>query len=386
MTKPVEAVTGSQQNINTPVNSSPQNAAELPGLFDSQQSPLLRYNNMYAPLYGLGSSSYNKKIMSAYTNEISQSANNYENSSLTKVDQKNLRPLSERIDEFRVLGYRLHSDEEVTDTLKGAAEKGKGVELYLTNCAEDGLIDEKGDVSFYNLKNKTRAVDTLITPMHIFTPDADENISILNEIAIKERSPELAACLLEETSKSGLMGTDNKTAEDLLINSRKYFNSDEEHSNFVTDIDKAYQGLFGITLDEHFKREYKTVGQKAAIIGGVAAGTIAVGSVAAKCKSGFLSKTLKTVGKVAKKAGSLSAEGLQATGKFLMKGNSTAKILGLVALAGYGIYSLNWFGKNEKGEKLLNTTDNSRQTDTDIDYQGYGMGYGTGFRKPCPAS
>ena len=345
----VEAVKNSQQNLNAPFKLGGMPIGINAGLNDNSSrngSTLEKYDMVASGLNRYGVMGFNQRVLGAYRREILQNANNYENYSVTQDDQANLKPLADRLGEYYVLGYRVHSGEIIDKTWQEAVQKGKGVELYLTKCAEDGLIDENGPVSFANLNNPLKAADVLITPLHVFTPQANENISLLTDIAINERSPEMAACLLEETSKSGLVGTDSDTARKLLIESRAAFNNKEEYSNFVTNIDKAYQKLFNKTLDEHIKDENKPIFQKVAPVAGVASGA--------------------------------------AAGFFLGGFNPIGAILGAVAggLAGGALYSLNWFGPSSEGKELLAAVDEARMNDNDINFGqgiGSGMGYGAGM-------
>jgi hypothetical protein len=269
-----------------------------------------------------------------------QSSFTYENQSITEEDQNNLQPLADRIDEYRLFGLRLLQGEQVTEELEGWKNSDSGVALYLTNCAKDGLKDPNQQVSFENLKNPLRAIDTLKTKFSLNTPEANENIDLLSDIAIKGRSPEMAASLLEATSKGGLtgIGVDSKTAQKLLIESRSKFDNEGDYYNYVTSIDKAYKKLFpGKKLDTYINDNYKPTLQKAAPVSGIATGA-AIGAV---------------VG-------------------FGLPGAAIGAVVG--GLVGLATYSSTWFGRNNEGQKLLSTIDKARQNDHDVDMNKYTFG------------
>ncbi len=58
-----------------------------------------------------------------------------------------LEPLAERVHEYRIFGKRAHNYEEVTKVLEESIESQKGVPLYLTYCAKDGLKNPNDQVS-----------------------------------------------------------------------------------------------------------------------------------------------------------------------------------------------------------------------------------------------
>ena len=248
-------------------------------------SPFFNTNSMDLSMYG--PVAFNQRIMGAYKQQIRQSGYDFENQGITEDDQNNLQPLSDRLDEFRVFGKRILHREQVTENLEESKKSGKGVALYLTNCAKDGLIDPNQPISFKNLKNPLRLANNLL-PVSLTATQANENIDLLSDIAIKERSPQMAASLLEATSKGGILGigVDSKTAEKLLIESKSQFNNKEDYSKFITNVDKAYQEMFpGKSLDKYIKSNYKPMFQKLAPVSGVAAGTLA-GVITAAVVSG----------------------------------------------------------------------------------------------------
>ena len=304
---------------------------------DQINSPYLNMDNMDMSVYG--PMALNKRVFNAYRQQMRQTGYDFENQSITAEDQNNLEPLSETLDEYRLLGMRLHPNTEITENLEEAKKSGIGVALYLTNCAKEGLKDPNQPVSFANLKNPLRLVDTL-THLSLTAPQANENINLLSDIAIKERSPEMAACLLEASSKGGLLGigVDSKTADKLLIESKEKFENKEDYYKFITGIDKAYKQILpGKSLDHYIKANYKPTWQKATPIGGVATG-IALGFA---CGGG-------------------------------LPGAAIGAIIG--GLAGLATYSSTWFGKNADGEKLQAAINKARQTSHDVDIQKYSFG------------
>ena len=304
---------------------------------DQISSPYLNMDNMDMSVYG--PMALNKRVFDAYKQQMRQTGYDFENQSITAEDQNNLEPLSETLDEYRILGMRLHHNSEVTENLEEAKKSGIGVALYLTNCAKEGLKNPNQPVSFANLKNPIRLVDTL-THLSLTAPEANENINLLSDIAIKERSPEMAACLLESTAKGGLLGigVDSKTADKLLIESKDKFENKEDYYKFVTSVDRAYKQLFpGKSLNEYINANYKPTWQKATPIGGIATG------IALAFASG----------------GGLP-------------GAAIGAIIG--GIAGLAIYSSTWFGKNSDGDKLVLAINKARQTSHDVDVQKYSFG------------
>jgi hypothetical protein len=292
--------------------------------------------SMYGPI------ALNQRIFKTYQQDMRQSSFACENQNITTEDQNNLQSLAGRIDEYRdpVLGIRLLDREQVTEELEGWKQYDKGVALYLTNCAKDGLKDPNQQVSFENLKNPLRAVNTLKTKFSLTTPEANENIDLLSDIAVKGRSPEMAASLLEATSKGGVtsIGVDSKTAQKLLIESRSKFDNEGDYYNYVTSVDKAYKKLFpGKSLDKYINDNYKPALQKAAPVSGIAVGA--------------------TIGAVV---------------GFGLPGAAIGALVG--GLVGLATYSSNWFGRSNEGEKLRSTVDKARKIDYDNDNQRYNFG------------
>jgi hypothetical protein len=262
---------------------------------------------------------------------------------MAEDDIINLKPLADRLDDYRdpVLKIRIHNKDKVTNILENAKNSENGISLYLVNSAKDGLKDSNQGISFENLKNPTRLIETLKS-ISIAAPEANKNIDILSDIAIKERSPELAACLLEATSKGITgFGVDSKTAQKILVDSKEMIKknggTDADYYSYLSNIDQAYQKMFkGKTLDNYIKENYKPTWQKAA-------------------------------------TGVLVGGGL-ALAPF------TAGISLLATAGGAALYSTNWFGQNEEGQNLLNTLDKARSKDhkfneekyTDIMTMGFG--------------
>lgn len=285
-----------------------------------------------------GSMALNPRVFKAYQQETMQAGYDFENQSITEDDQNNLEPLSERMDEYRIFGIRAHHRAEVTENLEEAKESGKGVALYLTNCAKDGLKDPNQPISFENLKNPLKLVNTLKS--HSFnTPDANKNIDLLSDIAIKERSPQLAAALLEATSKGGItgIGVDSKTAEKLLIESKSKFDNEGDYYKYITNVNKAYKNMSGKTLDKYIDNNYKPALQKTAPASGVAIGA----AIGLACGS--------------------------------VPGAAIGAVVG--GLVGLATYASNWFGKNEEGQKLLSAVDKARNKSHDVNVKKYSSDY-----------
>jgi len=361
----VEAVKNSTQIKNLPVHNVPNganfNAGRIEDLdnesFFNQDlaSSITDYGSDFSDLDGIDSGSFdldgmdlsmygsialNKRVFESYKQQMRQSGYDYENQDITEDDQINLKPLSEALDEYRIFGMRAHHDEEVTEILQESKNSGKGVALFLTNCAEDGLKDPNQPISFVNLKNPLRLVNTLKDPYVFREPDANENINLLSEIAIKERSPEMAAAILEATSEGGIFGgVDSKTAEKLLIESKNKFDNEADYYKFITCVDKSYKKMFpGKSLNEYFESNYKPTWQKATAFGEIAAG---------------------------------AAIGLKKGG---LKGAAVGAVIG--GLAGLASYSMTIFGKNEEGDKLYETVKKARLNSFNVNIQKHTTGFG----------
>jgi len=358
---PVEAVMNSSQ-----INKMP---AQLAGssLYDDigLSSPLFGDESGYglfpdvigmdeAYLFSdtLGVGAYNPRVLKSFKQDMAQEGASYEHGvSIPNEEKALLTPLASRLHEYRdpFFNVRLREHEVVTNTLQSTNKKEKGVATYLTYCAKfGGLKDPNQDISFDNLKNPLKLIKDLQS-VDWKTPNANENINLLSEAAIKERSPELAACLLKGTSEGGLtsIGVDSKTAEKLLIESRKDFNNDAEYYNFITNIDKAYQKLNdGKGLDQYLKENYKPAAQKAVSVAGILAGMAAGAAKGAKYGSGLW-------GKLGSVAGGAVLGGLAAS------------------VVSAPIYKTSFFGKNEEGHKLLETIDKARSEDNDCDLNRY---------------
>ena len=306
-------------------------------------SEFLDLNNMNLSMYG--PVALNQRVFKAYQQGMKQSGYDYENQSITAEDQNNLEPLSEQLDEYRMLGIRVHHNAQVTETLEEAKKSGIGVALYLTNSAKSGLKDPNQPVSFENLRNPLRLVNKL-TPVSLTAPKANEDVSLLSEIAVKERSPEMAAALLEATAKGGILGigVDSETAKKLLVNSQDKFDNKEDYYKHITNVDKAYKKMFpGKSLDEYLNTNYKPTWQRLAPAGGVVAGAV---------------------------AGSLLLTNPLGWGVLAVAGVGAA----VGGLAGLATYASTWFGKNEEGEKLQAVVNKARQNSHDVDIQKYTFG------------
>jgi hypothetical protein len=348
----VDAVKNSTHTTGTPTQHTPQGGMNTAST-DPYDMSMFGFGNDYmgditSKLSIYGPMAFNDRLMKTYDTGVRQMSNDFENTS--KAEDGNLQPLAERIDEYRIGGVRIHHNEEVTETLEAAKHSGKGVALYMANCAEDGLKDSNGPISFGNLKNPLKLVDTLMTPFALKAPEANEDVKLLTEIAIKERSPEMAAAILQKTSEGGLLkiGTDYETAKKILADSAQHFESKEDHARFLTNIDEASEKMFGRSLDHHIHDEYKTKTQKLATAGTVGSGVLAG---AASCKK---------------------------LGKWGILGGA---VIG--AIAGKGVYSTHMFGVNEKGEGLLHSLDKARHVDNKVDLRKYGpFGSFTGVDTP----
>jgi len=368
----VEAVKNSTQIKNLPTYSVPSGANSNAGRIENLDNESFFNQDLTNPISGYGSDigdlglsnltteldlndmnlsmygpmALNKRVFGAYQQQMRQSSYDYENQSITEEDQNNLQPLSDRLDEYRAFGIRLHHNAEVTENLEESKKSGIGVALYLTNCAKDGLKNPNLPISFENLKNPTRLVNNLM-PVSLTAPQANENVNLLSDIAIKERSPEMVAALLEATSKGGILGigVDSVTANKLLVDSKDKFDSKEDYYKYITNVDKAYKKMFpGKSLDKYIKANYKPTWQKAAPAVGVAAGVWAgIG-----------------IGIMTGPVGWLALAG--------------AAVGGAIGLA---TYSSNWFGKNEEGSKLMSVVNKARQNSHDVDVQKYTFGDNT---------
>lgn len=305
--------------------------------------------SMYGPI------ALNQRAFGAYKQQMIQKSFDYEGQNIAEDNKKNLEPLAERIGEFRILGRRIIRNDEETETLEEAAKAGKGVALYLTYAAQDGLKNPNLPVSFKNLKNPLKTADHL-KHQSLIAEDPNENINILSDVAINERSPELAACLLKETSKGGILrfGADYQTAKKLLVDSESKFDNKADYYNFVTGVDKAYKEQFpGKSLDKYIKDNFKPAWQESAPLSGIAAGAMAG----------------------------------------LVAGGLIGAAIGAVAggLLGSGVRSSHWFGLKEEGEHLLKVVDKARQNDNDVDPDRYSFGSLSGtmgigsVRKHSPA-
>ena len=310
----------------------------LSNLSNNLGSEFLDLDNMNLSMYG--PIALNQRVFGAYKQQMRQSGYDYENQSITEEDQNNLQPLSDRLDEYRAFGIRIHHNAEVTENLEESKKSGIGVALYLTNCAKDGLKNPNIPISFENLKNPTRLVNNLM-PVSLTATQANENVNLLSDIAIKERSPEMAAALLEATSKGGILGigVDSETANKLLVDSKDKFDSKEDYYKYITNIDKAYKKMFpGKSLDKYIKSNYKPTWQKLAPTGGVAAGAL----------TGFVVSGFNPLGALAGAA--------------------------IGGAAGLATYASNWFGKNEEGSKLMSVVTKARQNSHDVDVRKYSFG------------
>lgn len=210
--------------------------------------------SMYGPI------ALNPRVFGAYQRQMKQTGYEFEKNSITNEEKSLLEPLAERVHEYRILGMRYQDHEGVTKVLEDSIESTKGVPLYLTYCAKDGLKNPNDQVSFENLKNPLKLIQDLM-PVSITVPEANHNVQLLTDMAVKEGSPQLAACLLQATSsKGGLLGVDKQTAEKLLIESRSNFDSDADYYSYITGIDRAYQKMFpGKSLDDYIKTQYSKV-------------------------------------------------------------------------------------------------------------------------------
>ncbi|HBG49276.1 MAG TPA: hypothetical protein DDW90_07205 [Cyanobacteria bacterium UBA9971] len=323
------------QDLASPISGY---GSDLGDLSNNLGSEFLDLDNMNLSMYG--PIALNKRVFESYKQQMRQSGYDYENQSITEEDQNNLQPLSDRLDEYRAFGIRIHHNAEVTENLEESKKSGIGVALYLTNCAKDGLKDPNQPISFENLKNPTRLVNKLM-PVSLTAPQANKDVNLLSDIAIKERSPEMAAALLEATSKGGMLGigVDSETAKKLLVDSKDKFDSKEDYYKYITNIDKAYKKMFpGKSLDKYIKGNYKPTWQKLAPTGGVAAGAL----------TGFVASGFNPLGAVV-----------------------GAVVGGAVGLA---TYASNWFGKNEEGSKLMATINKARQNSHDVDIKKYTFG------------
>lgn len=365
----VEAVKNSTQIKNLPAYSVPNGTNSNAGKIENLDNESFFNQDLASPISGYGSDigdlgisnltaeldmndinlsmygpmALNKRIFGAYQQQIRQSGYDYENQSITEEDQNNLQPLSDRMDEYRAFGIRLHHNSEVTENLEESKKSGIGVALYLTNCAKDGLKNPNMPISFENLKNPTRLVNNLM-PVSLTAPQANEDVNLLSDIALKERSPEMAAALLEATSKGGILGigVDSETANKLLVDSKDKFDSKEDYYKYITNVDKAYKKMFpGKSLDKYIKANYKPTWQKLAPTGGVAAGAL----------TGFVASGFNPIGAV------------------------VGAVVG--GAAGLATYASNWFGKNEEGSKLMSTVTKARQNSHDVDVKKYTFGDNT---------
>jgi len=280
----------------------------------------------------------NQRRYGAFQREIKQQGYNYNNQRVTYDNIENMRELAKKFDEYRIGGMKYHNSEEDTELLKEALNSGNGISLYLANCAEDGLknpkLPERQRYSFENLKNPTKLIKTLQS--HTFnTPEANENINLLTEIALSQRSPDMAACLLEGTAKGGSTGhgVDETTAQKILIESRQMFGSEAEYKKFITDINKSYKKIFNKSLDEYVDENYQTYAQK---------------------KSAFMIAPAAAL--LASRCGWIGAAVVATVG----------------GIATYMTYNTNKFGNNEKGEELKLVLDRARASSDEINMKDIG--------------
>lgn len=358
----VEAVKNSTQVINAHTNIQPSGMAQAVSQPQEEifGSPLMGYGSdmgltdlnsrldrstVYGPVIG-----WSDRLYDATMQNAKDMGNQFEVKSVTADDRETLIPLSNRLDALRIAGIRYWDNDVVTNTLKGAMESGKGTALYITNCAEGGLknpnLPDDIKYSFENLKDPLRLVNTLMESP-VTAQQANENVDLLSEIALKEKSPELAACLLKETSSGGMLhwGTDFGTAKKLLIDSKDKFDSKADYNRFVTNVDQAYKKMFGESMDDHVYDNYKPEAQRYAPM--------------ALTGFGMLAGALKGM-KYGKKGGLLGA--------------AIGAVVG--GVAGTAIHSLHCFGENEHGEELLATLDAARQKDHRVNTEKY-MGFGS---------
>jgi len=279
---------------------------------------------------------YNRREFGAYRRAIDAEGRKYQAQRVTCNNIENMKELASRFDEHRTGGVKYINAEKDTQILREALQSGNGISLYLANCGLDGFknpnLPLKQRYSFENLKNPTKLVKTLQS--HTFnTPDANEDINLLTDIALKQKSPEMAACLLEGTRKGGTTGhgVDEITAQRILIDSRKMFSSDAEYKKFITDIDKSYKKIFNKSLDKYVEENYKMTGQIA---------SAGVFGVTASVASRMLGK------------------------RFGLLGSAGAAVAG--GLLSYITYHSNILGDNEKGEELKNVLDTARAGSDEI--------------------
>jgi len=347
---PVEAVKNSSQINNRPAycdyqvaRSSLYDDIDLSGSLFRDRNDFGNFDMEESRLFSniLGVGAYNPRVLNAYKQQTIQESINYENQNVTEDDRNNLKPLSEELDKYRIFGMRYLYKNEVKEILEGSEKAEKGVALYLTNCAENGLKDKNQPISFKNLKNPLKLIHTLKDPYIFRAPQANEKIETLCNIAIKGRSPGMAAALLEGTSEGGLLGgVDSKTAEILLIKSKDKFDNEADYHKFITDIDIAYKNMFKEkSLDTYLNDNYKPVSQKTTIAGELALGT---------------------------------SIGLKRGG---VKGAVVGAIIG--GIAGFATYSSALFGKNNEGEKLHDAIMTARQKSSYVNVQKYTFGSNT---------
>jgi len=298
----------------------------------------LANQSAYVGIYG--AMALNDRRMGAYRQKVAQMGNDYENINRAGDDKENLESLSEVIKEYRVLGVRWRDNHEVTETLKAVAEEHSGVALAKVY---GGLKNPQLQPSFDNLKNPKALVKHLQSNSLIVTPDANEDINILSDIAIKEKSPALAAILLEATkdSKFTFVGTDRKTAQKLLIDSRKMFDNDAEYHHYISGINKSYKELFpGENLDKYIADNNKPWYQRMLPAAGAASGAL----ITAAAVSGPVGWAVLACGAA---AGAL-------TGSLLNKTNI--------------------FGLSDKGQELRKALIDSNAKSHDINPQKYQFG------------
>lgn len=349
----VERVTSLSQVVNTlPEYSAPMAAvptesfddsimADLPirGDFDPSSYELessLDEARMYEPILGI--SGYNPRIRKAYDKYTDEAARKFENYGQTQDDIENLAPLAKELNKYRIplIEYRYMDKEKVSKRLDDAKNNDYGVPLYLAACAEDGLKDPNQGITFENLKNPLKLVNTLKST-GFTAQQANENIDKLTEIAIKEKSPELAACLLKGTSRGiSHFGVDEKTAKKLLVDSKEIIKknggTEEDYNQFISNIGTAYKDLFkGESLDDYINGQFKPAWQKAAPF--VLAG---VGLLLAPLTGGT--------------SLALGLSGITLAGAGAVAGGTL----------GTALYSSHSFGHNEEGEKLQETVNKAR--------------------------
>ncbi len=304
-----------------------------------------------------GQMAHNPRLMEAHKREIAQKGRNYENINITDDDKKNLIPIAHRLGEYRIMGWRAQKSDEVTETLKMLYEEGNGIAEYMTYCATNGgeqdykkgLKNPNAPISFQNLKNPLLMAKHFQDLSFGRTPDANEDINLLSDMAIKSKNPALAACLLEATkdSKTTFIGSDKKTAQKLLVDSRNMFDNEKDYYDFISRVDEAYQKLFkGESLDKYVEDHYKPMWKRCAPAVGVAGGVIAGTALAV---AGIISAPV-----------SLTAL-------------AGAAVFGL---GGKAIYSMKWFGKSEEGEKIYSDISKARIKDHKNENPQKYMGFG----------